>query len=793
MSTAKPTSNDRDRLVNPNFITEVIDADLQSGRVGHVVTRFPPEPNGYMHLGHAFACTLNFQIAADYGGRCHLRMDDTNPEAESMEFAEGLQNDARWLGFDWGEHLYFASDEFERYYEFARELIRRGLAYVDSVTHEEMGRLRGTATTPGTPSAYRDRGVEENLDLFARMRAGEFPEGAHVLRAKIDLTSANMKLRDPVLYRIMYAEHYRSGNDWCIYPMYDFQHPIQDALEGVTHSLCSLEYVDNRAIYDWLMEQLFPEARPHQYEFGRRSLEYTIVSKRKLRKLVEGGVVAGWDDPRMPTIAAQRRRGVTPEAIRRFASQIGVTRTNRAVDLALYEHAVRDDLNLRAPRVMAVLRPLRVVLTNVEEGAEQTLSLPYWPHDVVRESGDGLVALPSGERVTPGAAVRDVVLTRELYIERDDFAVEPPKGFKRLTPGGTVRLRGAGVVRCDDVTTGEDGEVTELRCTLLGEDAPARGVIHWVSASRALPAEFRLYDRLFTVPDPEADADDVEPQDGEASAASVGHVDTGFMRFLNPHALVVTRGFVEPSVASHPLDTRYQFERAGYFWRDPVDGRGDTLVFDRIVTLKDTWAKEGGRPAGRERRAEPGTRAAAPVSAGPDLTPEQRAEVERFRSQDVSEAEATVLAREPQLSAFLEAAANVGELGRLASWVVNDLGGPIREGANRVTPEGLAALVKLIEDETITARIAKDVLAEAQTSGETPAGIVERRGLRQVSDTATLEAEIDRVMAENPDKVEAYRGGRSGLLGFFAGQVMKATGGQANPRVVQDLLRAKLG
>lgn len=785
-----------ERTVSPNFITDVIDADLAAGRVRTVVTRFPPEPNGYMHVGHAFASFLDFAIAQDYGGRCHLRMDDTNPEAESMEFARALQHDLRWLGWDWGEHLYFASDYYETYYRFAEELIQRGLAYVDSVPQEEMQRLRGTVDTPGTPSPYRERPPAENLDLFRRMRAGEFKEGEHVLRAKIDLASPNFKLRDPVLYRIMFAEHYRTGNDWCIYPMYDFQHPLQDAIEGVTHSLCSLEYVDNRAIYDWLMEQLFSgKPRPRQYEFGRRSLEYTVVSKRKLRKLVESGLVSGWDDPRMPTIAGQRRRGVTPQAIRAFAAGIGVSRTNRTVDMAVLEHAIRDDLNTRAPRVLAVLHPLKVVLTNLDEGAEPRVRLAYWPHDVVRESPDGLVALPSGARVAPPEAVRDVPLTRELFIEQADFALDPPPGFKRLTQGGRVRLRGAGVIRCDEAITNDAGEVTELRCTMLPESENAKGVIHWVSASRGVRAEFRLYDRLFTVPNPEAGAGDIEPQDGEASDASTGPVNTDFLQYVNPDSLQVTHGVVEPSVLGDPQGTRYQFERTGYFWPDPVDSRpneeGSALVFNRIITLKDTWAKEADAP--KERAVKPVRRgASASLPKEIALTFEQIADFERFKASGVSETEARVLAREPKLAAYLELAANTGHIPTLASWVVNDLGGAVREDRNRVTPEGLAALLKMLEDGAITARIAKDVLARAQDSGEDPAEIVERSGLRAVSDRATLERLIDDVLAQNPDKVAAYQAGRSGLLGFFTGQVMRATNGQADPQRLGELLARKL-
>jgi glutaminyl-tRNA synthetase len=780
------------RRVSPNFITDVIDADLRSGRHTRIVTRFPPEPNGYAHLGHAFASYLDFMTAQDYGGVCHLRMDDTNPEGETQEYADSIIRDMQWVGWD-TSRLFYASDYYERLYGYAEQLIRKGLAYVESVSGEEMARLRGTVDQPGTPSPYRNRSVEENLDLFRRMRAGEFQNGQHALRAKIDLASPNFKLRDPVLYRILHASHYRTGDTWCIYPMYDFAHPISDAIEGITHSMCSLEFVDNRAIYDWLMEHLFPEREtgrtpPRQYEFGRRSMEYTVVSKRKLRRLVREGVVRGWDDPRMPTISAMRRRGVTPESIRAFAAQIGVSRTNRTVDLAIFENAVRDDLNARAPRVMAVTQPLKVTIQNL--GEERTLSLPYWPQDVV--SADGRVPLPTGERVPSEQAVRKVPLTREIVIERDDFSADPPKGFKRLTPGGTVRLRGAGIVRCDEVLTGADGEPAELRVTLLGEDAKASGVIHWVSATRGVKAEFRLFDRLFTVPEPDSEAQQFDPeQPGHEDETQP--INTDFMRFVNPNSLVVTHGLVEPSVTRDPASARYQFERAGYFWRDPVDSRDDAPVFNRIITLRDTWGRkaDGAEPRAESKpKPEKNADAAAPVR--PALTSEQESTFARLRKHGVTENDAHLLAREPQLAAYLDGAGDK-RLAELAPWVVNDLATPIREGTNRVGVEALAALVALLSEGSINARIAKDVLAEAQASGEAPVSIVERKGLRVVSDEGQLRAAIQRVLDANPAKVAEYRGGKKGLTGFFTGLVMRATHGQADPKTVARLLNEMLG
>jgi len=788
------------RRVSPNFITEVIDAELQSGRHQRIITRFPPEPNGYAHLGHAFASYLDFMTAQDYGGVCHLRMDDTNPEAETQEYADSIIRDMAWMGWD-TSHLFYASDYYERLYGYAEELIQRGLAYVESVSGEEMARLRGTVDRPGTPSPYRDRSVEENLNLFRRMRAGEFKNGEHALRGKIDLASPNFKLRDPVLYRILHAEHYRTGNKWCIYPMYDFAHPISDAIEGITHSMCSLEFVDNRAIYDWLMDNLFPETKtgrapPRQYEFGRRSLEYTVVSKRKLRRLVQEKVVDGWDDPRMPTVSAQRRRGVTPESLRVFASQIGVSRTNRTVDIAIYENAVRDDLNTRAPRVMAVIHPLKVTLVNLE--AERILRLPYWPQEGAGEgSSDGLVPLPTGERVKPELAVRDVPLTREIVIEREDFSANPPKGFKRLTPGGTVRLRGAGIIRCDEVITGADGEPQEVRATLLGEEAKASGVIHWVSATRGVSTELRLFDRLFTVAEPDSDVPTFDPEQ-MSHEDETKPLNTDFMRFVNPQSRVVTRGFVEPSITRDPAGARYQFERQGYFWRDPVDSRDNALVFNRIITLKDTWGKRTDTPDTRtdgkpkaEKKPEKVKVEAAPV-ARPALAPEQEATFTRLRQQGISENDASLLAREPQLAAYLGGASEA-KLAELAPWVVNDLATAIREGTNRVTLEQLTELVALLAEGGISIRIAKDVLAQAQTSGEAPARIVERQGLRVVSDEGQLRTAIQGVLDANPGKVQEYRGGKKGLMGFFTGQVMRATNGQADAKAVARLLGEMLG
>lgn len=557
------------RLVRPNFITEIIDRDLGGELSGVVRTRFPPEPNGYPHIGHAKSICLNFGLALDYRGECNLRFDDTNPETESQEYVEAFLRDLDWLGFA-PSRVRFASDYFDQMYLCAAELIRQGAAYVDSVGEEEMRRLRGTVTVLGSPSPFRDRSVAENLALFADMAAGRFGDGEHVLRAKIDLGSPNFKLRDPVLYRIVHATHYRTGDRWCIYPMYDFAHPLEDLIEGVTHSLCTLEFENNRAVYDWLVERLrgrcgLPERRPRQYEFARLSMDYTVMSKRKLLRLVQEGEVQGWDDPRMPTLSGLRRRGVRPEAVRSFADRVGVDRANSRVELSLLDAVIRDDLNAEAPRVMAVLRPVKLVLSNLPASSEVPVQAPYWPRDVPRQ----------GSRTLP--------LGRELWIEADDFSEDPPKGFRRLRLGGRVRLRYAYVIEAERAVKDASGRVLEIHARVLPETLgsdPAdgvrpQGVIHWVPVREALPAEFRLYDRLFAVPDPDA-ADD------PATA-------------LNPSSRAVAQGYIEPSVQGDAPDQRYQFERLGYFWPDPEDSRPDRRIYNRIVPLKDSYRPGPGR------------------------------------------------------------------------------------------------------------------------------------------------------------------------------------------------------
>lgn len=563
MSEAKDKGQGQENA--PNFIHDLVREDIRAGKHGGVVvTRFPPEPNGYLHIGHAKSICLNFTTASlSEQGRCHLRFDDTNPEAEDVEYVDSIRRDVRWLGFDWGSHEYFASDYFERLYECAVDLIERGLAYVDSQSLAQIREGRGDFYRPGVHSPFRDRSVEENLDLFARMRTGEFDEGAHVLRAKIDMASKDVNLRDPLMYRIRKVTHHRTGDDWCIYPMYDYAHPMSDAFEGVTHSICTLEFAHHNPLYQWFVSHFEFDPMPWQYEFARLNLTYTVMSKRLLKRLVEEGHVDGWDDPRMPTIAGMRRRGYTPAAIRRFAARIGVSRRDSIVDVGLLEHALREDLNATSPRTMAVLRPLKLVIENLPETDEVELDAPFSPDD-------------------PGFGSRRLHLTRELYIEQEDFMEEPAKKWFRLAPGKEVRLRYGALVTCNEVIKDESGKILELRCTWdpesKGGNAPdgrkVRGTIHWVSAKHAVDAQVRLYDRLFNEENPLD-----ESHEGDFTAR------------INPASLEVVSGAkLEPSLAARGPGERVQFERLGYFAVDP-DSTPERPVFNRTIQLKDSWAK----------------------------------------------------------------------------------------------------------------------------------------------------------------------------------------------------------
>ncbi|HYE58739.1 MAG TPA: glutamine--tRNA ligase/YqeY domain fusion protein, partial [Rhodothermales bacterium] len=630
-----------------HFIREIIEADVASGRHGgRVALRFPPEPNGYPHLGHAKSICLNFGLAERFGGTCNLRYDDTNPETEEERYVAAHAEAVRWLGFA-PTNIFHASDYFEQLYEWAVLLVRRGLAYVDHQTEDEIRENRGTVTTPGVESPYRNRSVEENLALLEQMRAGEIPDGTCVLRARIDMAHPNMKLRDPIMYRIRRdAHHYRRGNSWKIYPLYDWAHGQSDAIEGITHSLCTLEFDVNRPLYDWYLDAIgIAEPRPHQYEFARFNLDYTVMSKRKLLTLVNEGVVSGWDDPRMPTLAGQRRRGVRPQAIRAFSEATGVSKVDGRIDLALYEHAIRDDLNGIAPRVMAVTRPLRLVLTNVKEGATEWIEAPLWPHDVTPPEG--------------APRTRPLPFTREVFVEHDDFAEAPPKGWHRLASGAEVRLRHAYVVRCTEVVRGLDGAISELRGEIVPETRAgqaqeaykAKGVVHWVSAEVNSPASFRLYDRLFTDPAPDSLGD--------------------FRTAISPHSLTVVQGVVEPYVSALAPDTRVQFERLGFFWPDPEDSHPGALILNRIVGLRDSWAKaQSFATSVQEPRPKPAPApqvAILPRDPAADLHGAARAWFDALSEQGVGAEEASLLAQDDALRALYEALVAVHSNTRLAS------------------------------------------------------------------------------------------------------------------------------
>ena len=779
MSTPKEKSTE---TKGSDFVREIIRQDLEDGRYQAPVTRFPPEPNGYLHIGHAKAICLNFDVAQEFGGRCHLRFDDTNPQTEDVEYAEAIQRDIAWLGFEWGEHLYFASDYFQKMYDYAEHLILAGKAYVDSLNEAEIREYRGTIEEPGRESPYRDRSVGENLELFRGMRAGEFEDGAHVLRAKIDMAANNMLMRDPLLYRIRKSHHYRTGDEWPIYPMYDYAHCLEDAIEHVTHSLCTLEFENNRELYDWVIDNTPVPSRPRQYEFARLNVNYTVTSKRKLLQLVNEGHVAGWDDPRMPTLSGLRRRGYTPTAIRKFCERVGVAKTHNVIDMALLEFSIRDDLNPEVQRTLGVLRPLKLVIENYPEDLQEEFDAPFFPRDVPKE----------GSRKLP--------FSREIYIERDDFMEEPPKGYFRLAPGQEVRLRYAYLVRCVEVVKEASGEVVEVRCTYdpesRGGNAPdgrkVKGTIHWVSATHSVPAEVRLYDRLFTVENPNAGEED-------------------FREHLNPKSLEVLEGCrLEPGLAAATPGETFQFERNGYFTVD-LDSKPEALVFNRTVTLRDTWAKLSGAGKSKDRKDRAEKKALRKVETKAQqrkksqevaqervLDADQQVVMERYRDQfELSEHDARLLASDSAVGTFFEEALAVhNEPRSVANWVINELLRELKERTVGEIPFGgaeLGELAELVDAGTISGTSGKAVFAEMLTSGGRPEEIVEEKGLRQLSGAEALRPVVDEVLASHGQQVEAYRGGKVELLGFFIGQVMRATGGRANAQSVRELLLKALG
>jgi glutaminyl-tRNA synthetase len=761
-----------------NFLTEIVEADLKAGKNGgKVVTRFPPEPNGFLHIGHSKSILLNFGLAEQFGGRTHLRFDDTNPTTEDTLYVDSIQKDVAWLGCSWGNHLYFASDFFEQMYECAVRLIKEGKAYVDSQNVDQIREQRGAFERPGTNSPYRNRSVEENLDLFRRMRAGEFKDGECVLRAKIDMAHPNVLLRDPLLYRIRHAHHHRTGDKWCIYPMYDYAHPLEDAFEGITHSICTLEFESNRALYDWVLDNLGPwDPRPRQYEFARLALGYTVMSKRKLLQLVNEKRVSGWDDPRMPTVAGMRRRGVTPEALREFAELIGVAKNNSLVDIGKFEYAIRQDLENRAPRALAVVNPLKVTVTNWPKGKTDELELPWWPGEPER----------GGSRKVP--------FSGELYIEREDFSMEPPKDWKRLAPGREVRLVGAYVVKCDEVVRGPSGEIQELRVSYDpnsrgGDPADKRkvsGTLNWVDAASSLAVDVRLYDRLFMVELPDAEENWTEK--------------------INPQSLVMAKGArVERELGKAEPGSRYQFLRQGYFFVDPVDSKAGRPVFSRTMTLKDTWAtKPAEAPEAKRAEKKEPKAPAAPKKGRAEARAEVRAanpalakkydQYQKAHGLDAEEAD--LLTADSSLSTYFDAAvATKASAKATAKWLLNDVLGLAKDKELEALPLKAAdfgRFVSMVEQGKITPAAGKVLLAKLVETGGDPAKLSSELKLDKVADGAALGKAISRVLEQNAAEVARYRAGEKKLFGVLMGAVMREMQG-ADAAEVRKALTEQLG
>ncbi len=742
---------------NKDFLRTIVNEDLKANKYKNVITRFPPEPNGFPHIGHAKSICLNFGIAKDFDGLCNLRMDDTNPTTEDTKYVEALKDAVHWLGFKYNGDVHFTSDYFDKLYEYAVKLIKMGKAYVDSLDEETMKEYRGTVTQAGKRSKYASRSVEENLELFEKMKNGEFKDGEHVLRAKIDMSAANMKLRDPLLYRIRNSKHFRTGDKWCVYPMYDFAHCLSDYLEGITHSICTLEFENNRDIYDWVLDTLELEPpRPYQYEFARLGINYTVMSKRKLLELVNENKVSGWDDPRMPTIAGLRRRGYTPQSILNFCDTIGIAKANSMVDIAQLEFCIRDDLNKKVPRVMAVLEPLKVTITNYE-GSEE-LDASYYPHDVPKEGS------------------RKVPFSKEIYIEREDFCENPSKGYYRLSPTQAVRLRHAYIIECEGIIKDEEGNIVELKAKYYpnsksGEDSSGikvKSAIQWVSKDFAKEAEVRIYDRLYSCEEPQG------------------------MEDLNPNSLkIIKNALIEPAIVSDNIDERFQFERQGYFYKEPVDYSDEKPVFNKIVGLKDSWAK-------KTKKVEPKkTVEKKEVIHGEEspMNEEQKALFEKYTKELKLNAEVSnILARDEVLSSFYEKALiELNSPISLANIVANDVAKELKnDNEIKFTASDVAELVAMIEEELISSKIAKQVFEDMCRSGENPKKIVEDKGLIQINDPQIIEKHIKEVIEKNPDNLKKYKDGNTKLSGFFVGQVLKATNGKANPKLVQELVSSSL-
>jgi glutaminyl-tRNA synthetase len=741
---------------NKDFLRRIVEKDLESGKYKKIHTRFPPEPNGFPHIGHAKSICINFGIAEDYEGHCNLRMDDTNPSKEDTQYVEALKDAVEWLGFDFGAKVQYTSDYFPKLYDYAKILIKMGKAYVDSLNEEEIKEYRGTVKEAGKRSHYADRSIEENLELFEGMKNGVFQDGEHILRAKIDMSSSNMKMRDPLLYRIRHANHFRAGDTWAIYPMYDFAHCLSDYIEGITHSICTLEFENNRDIYDWVLNTLALEnSRPYQHEFARLAINYTVMSKRKLLELVKSGVVSGWDDPRMPTIAGYKRRGYTPQSILTFCEQIGIAKANSMVDVAQLEFCIRDDLNSKVPRVLCVLEPLKVTIENYE--VEEEIEASYYPHDVPKEGG------------------RKLIFSKEIYIEREDFMENPSKDYYRLTPHQAVRLRHAYIIKCKEVIKDSEGNIIEIKAVYYpesksGEDSSAikvKSAIQWVSARDAKEIEVRVYDRLFQDEAPHGLED------------------------INPHSLkVIKNALIEPTVINNMPEERFQFERQGYFYRDPLDYTAKTPVFNKIVGLKDSWSKK--------KKSVKVEAKVKKIQVDGEITPMNEAEKALFikysKTDNLNFEVANTLARDTKLSRFYEESLVLFDSPiTLANIVSNEVAREFKQGKDiKFSAKQIASLVKMLEEESISSKIAKQVFAEMASTGNNPLDIVEAKGLIQISDPAKIAPIIDEIITNNAENVAKFRAGNSKLLGFFVGKVLKATGGKANPKVVNTLLGEKL-
>lgn len=763
-----------------DFLRTIVEEDLKSGKYKEVITRFPPEPNGFPHIGHAKSICINFGIARDYNGYCNLRMDDTNPTTEDTKYVEALKDAVKWLGFDWNDNVYFTSDYFPKIYDCAVELVKMGKAYVDSLNEEEIREYRGTVNESGRRSIYAERSIEENLDLLDRMKKGKFKEGEHILRAKIDMSAANMKMRDPLLYRIRYAHHFRTHDEWCIYPMYDFAHCLSDYIEGVSHSICTLEFENNRDIYDWVLDTLnLVPPRPYQHEFARLGINYTVMSKRKLLELVNGNYVNGWDDPRLPTIAGYKRRGYTPESILNFCDQIGIAKANSMVDVSQLEFCIRDDLNTKVPRVMCVLDPLKVTIENYEGNEE--IEASYYPHDVPKEGS------------------RKIPFSKVIYIEREDFEENPPKDYNRLTLEQPVRLRHAYIITCKEIIKDANGNIVEIKAeynstSKSGSDTSGikvKSAIQWVDSVQAKEIEVRLYDRLYSC----------EAPDG--------------LEDLNPDSLhVIKNALVEPAVITDKADVRFQFERQGYFYTDPIDYTDEKPVFNKIVGLKDSWAKKTKVVENidkTESTPKQETKNLQVIGEVAPMSEDQKALFNKYINELKLNSEvANILARDEKLSSFYEDAyeklnlisfMNSAKINIqnssviLSNIVVNELAKELKEKEFRELKfhaMQIAQLVEMIDDETISSKIAKQIFEEMSKTGKEPKDILEDKGLVQISDPSIILPIIDEIISKNPDNVEKFKAGNTKLLGFFVGQVLKNTGGKANPQVVNELVAEKL-